>query len=280
MHCNKYLYTMLPICQVARRNFYSHGSIDFRIYTCSSCLSTFDNYITTNAHAAALDIITGVESITRIPLKAASVSGATEVQTAELEADAGHVKIKRATALVSNTTYLSDWDTGLHDTHTNRNSFDNRTLIGSELHDWMVGNQTTDVAFMIYGGVGASTSPSWRTPPTTIPCTSTSSQSPAAAADLTDRNSDYQFHASFFAANEAGIKPGMQRVIDRKRASAYQADATVISKAVVHDWFYHRQDAMYVGYAEVVTENGFGGHMLCYVSCSTLGLLPLDTDFL
>lgn len=85
-------------------------------------------------------------------LTTATVTGATRVQKADLGADAGHVKIKRAAALVPNITHLSDWDISLHDTHADRNSFDNRTIIGSQLHDWMVGNPTTNVTFMIYNG--------------------------------------------------------------------------------------------------------------------------------
>lgn len=72
----------------------------------------------------------------------------------------------------------------------------------------------------------------------------------------------------------------MQNAIDRKSPPASQDDATGMSKAVVNDWFYIRQDATYVGYEEIFTDNGWGGHVLCYVSCPTLGLFPLDTDFL
>lgn len=72
----------------------------------------------------------------------------------------------------------------------------------------------------------------------------------------------------------------MHNVIDRKSALDSQADATGISKAVVNIWFYNRQDATEAGYEKVFTDNGFGGDVLCYVSRSTLGLLPLDTDFL
>ncbi|KAI7786190.1 hypothetical protein LA080_004574 [Diaporthe eres] len=111
-----------------------------------------NNQINTNAHTTALNIVTAVKSITHIALTKASISGATGSKTTELGPDAGYVKIKWAAALVSNTTHLSDWGIILHDTHADRNSWDNRTIIGSELLDWLVGNQTTDVACMIYDG--------------------------------------------------------------------------------------------------------------------------------
>lgn len=40
MHCSKYLHTMLPICQVALRNFQLHGPTGSRICTCSSSLNS------------------------------------------------------------------------------------------------------------------------------------------------------------------------------------------------------------------------------------------------
>lgn len=219
---------MLPNCQVAPRNFHSHSSEDSRIYTCSSCLSTLYNYITTNAHTTAVNIIT------HIVLTTASVSGAAGVQTAKLGADVGHVKIKRAAALVSNITHLSDWDISLHDTYADRDGFDNRTIIGSELRDWMVGNQTTDVAFMIYdGGDGVDVNILAYAARQRYLALPYPDHSPAAASNLTTRNLDYQSHASSFAANGAGIKLSMQKVIDRKSPSAWEADATGISKSVV-----------------------------------------------
>lgn len=85
------------------------------------------------------------------PFTTATATGATWAQTAELGADAGHVKIKRAAALVPDITHLPDWNISLHDTHADRNRFDNRIIIGSQLRDWMV-NPTTNVTFMIYNG--------------------------------------------------------------------------------------------------------------------------------
>lgn len=234
------------------------------------------NYISTNAHATALNIITAVESITHIALTTATVTGATGVQTAELGADAGHVKIKRAAALVPNITHLSDWDISLHGMHADRNSFDNRTIIGGELHDWMVGNQTTNVAFMMYSGDDGLDVPilAYAADNDTLHFHIQYHPPAVASNNLTARNSDYASHAPFFAANGAGIKLSMQNVIDQKSPPASQDDATGISKAVVNDWFYNRQDATYVGYEEVFTDNGWGGHVLCYVSCPTLGLFP------
>lgn len=103
---------------------------------------------------------------------------------------------------------------------------------------------------------------------------------PAAASDLTTRDSKYQSHALFFAANGVGIMLSTQNVINRESRPASQADATGISNTVVNDWFYNRQDATHVRYEKVFTDTGFGGHVVCYVSRSTLGLLPQDTDFL
>lgn len=237
------------------------------------------NYISTNAHATALNIITSAETITHIALTTASVSGANGVQTAELGAGAGHVKIKRAAALIPNITHLSDWDISVHELHTDRNSFDNRTIIGDELHDWMVGNQTTNVAFMMYDAGGSVNVPilAYAADNDTLHF---HIQYHPPTSNLTARDSDYQAHVPFFAANGAGIKLSMQNAIDPKSPPASQDDATAISKAVVNDWFYNRQGATYVGYTEVFTDNGFFGHYLCYVSSSTCGLLPIDTNSL
>ncbi|KAG6357700.1 hypothetical protein INS49_013579 [Diaporthe citri] len=149
----------------------------------------------------------------------------------------------------------------------------------------MVGNQKTEVTFMIYdGGDGVD-----------VPILAYAADNDtllfqiqyhpsAAASNLAARTSGTQAnqsHAPFFAANGAGIKLSMQSVVDRKRPSAFQADATGSSKAVVNDWFHKRKEVTYVGYEEVfITDNGLGGAVLCYVSRPKLGLLPLDTDFL
>ncbi|KAJ0107758.1 hypothetical protein J7T55_000020 [Diaporthe amygdali] len=120
------------------------------------------SYINTNAHDTALNNITTVASITYCHYGTIS-QGATGGQTAEISVDAGHVEIKRPAALVHNMPHLSDWDIGIHDTHADRNSFDNRAFISSELHYWMVGNQTKDVAFMIYDDGILQRSQTWQT---------------------------------------------------------------------------------------------------------------------
>lgn len=98
--------------------------------------------------------------------------------------DTSHVKIKRAAALVPNITHLSDWDISLHGLYADRNSFDNRTIIDDELHDWVVGKQTTNVAFMIHGS-GRRGGGRRHTPPT------------ADASNLIAQDSGYQALSPF-----------------------------------------------------------------------------------
>lgn len=86
------------------------------------------NYISTDAHPPALNIITAIESNTRVALTTASVSATATVQIAAPGTDAGHVKTKRAAALVPNITHLPDRDINVHDMHADRNIFDNRAI--------------------------------------------------------------------------------------------------------------------------------------------------------
>lgn len=165
------------------------------------------------AQATALNIITAIESITHIALTTETVTGATEVLTVGLSAEADHVKIKRAGALVSNITHLSDWDISLYETDADRNSPVNRAIIGSQLHDWMVEIQTTTVAFMMYNGGDGLEVPIWAYAAENDTLHFHITPAPD---NLTARNSHYSSHVSFFTANGAGIKLSMQNVIDRK----------------------------------------------------------------
>lgn len=253
-----------------------HAPSQVLIHTISPSLVRPCREVFTQALPSSPSQATALDIITPITFTTATLTGATEVQTAELGADAGHVKIRRAAALVPNITYLSDSNISLHETHADRNNFVNRAIISGQLHDWMVGNQTTNVAFMMYNGGDGLEVPilAYAADNDTLHFHIQYHPPSPASNNLTARNSDYSSHVPFFAANGDGIKLSMQNAIDRKSPPASQDDATGMFKAVVNDWFYNRQDATYVGYEEVFTD------VLCYVSCPTLGLFPHDTDFL